>query len=184
MRTSIVNTVLLGSLVASWALGGCSSAEGPGSSETKETSGTVGLELQLGAGIELDSVSYTIIGPNSFSKTGSINVKDSTKVSAIVSGLPFGAGYSLTLTGKTTDGQGTCAGSASFNVDSAATKEVTVHLTCDIQPKNGSILVNGSVNACPRIDGIDASPAEVAVNGSIALQGNAADVDRAPSPLS
>jgi phospholipase C len=184
MRTSIVNTILLGSLVASWALGGCSSAETPASSESAETSGTVGLELQLGAGIAIDSVSYTVVGPNSFSKTGTINVKDSSKVSAIISGLPFGAGYALTLTGKTTDGQGTCGGSASFDIDSATTKEVTVHLTCDIQPKNGSILVNGSVNACPRIDGIDASPAEVAVNGSIALQGAAVDVDNAPSALS
>ena len=183
MRISIVNSILLGSLVATWALGGCSSAEAPGSSESSEQSGTVGLELELGAGVAIDSVSYTVVGPNSFSKTGTINVKDSLKVSAIISGLPFGAGYSLALTGKTTDGQGTCAGSASFDIDSATTKEVTVHLTCDIQPKTGSILVNGTVNACPRIDGIDASPAEVAVNGSVALQGSAADVDNAPAAL-
>jgi hypothetical protein len=165
MRTSI----LLGSLAATWALGGCSSAEAPGSAESTEKSGTVGLELDLGSGVAIDSVLYTIVGPNGFSKTGTINVKDSSKISAIISGFPFGAGYALTLTAKTTDGTGTCAGSASFDIDSATTKEVSVHLTCDIQPKTGRILVNGNVNACPRIDGIDANPAEVAVNGSVAL---------------
>jgi len=183
MRTSIISGVLLGSLVAGWALSGCSSAEGPGSAESAEQSGTVGLELQLGAGIAIDSVSYTIVGPNSFSKVGSIDVKNSQKVSAIISGLPLGKGYSLSLTGNTTDASGTCAGSATFDIESATTQPVTVHLTCDIQPKTGAILVNGSVNACPRIDGIDASPAEVAVNGSVTLQANAVDIDHAPSAL-
>ena len=184
MRTKIVSTILLGALAAGAALAGCSAAEGPDSGAHGENSGTIGLALDVGDGVTLETVSYTITGPNSYSKTGTINVKNSQKVSAIISGIPLGTGYTLTLTGKTADGKGTCGGTATFDIDSAATVQVSVHLTCDIQPETGSVLVNGDVNACPRMDGIDASPAEVAVNGTVTLAGHVVDVDQAPAALS
>ncbi|HEY5373493.1 MAG TPA: hypothetical protein VIK01_07385, partial [Polyangiaceae bacterium] len=83
-----------------------------------------------------------------------------------------------------TDGVSQCAGSASFNVVAHATTSVSVHLTCHETVKTGSVLVNGSLNQCPAIDGISASPAEVLVGGSLALGVAAHDSDSAPSPLS
>jgi phospholipase C len=183
MKKSIVNSILLGALCAAPLYPGCSSTGAPGPLTAGET-GTVGLELQIGTGVTLDTVSYTITGPNGFSRKDSIDVSHSATVSAVIGGLPFGAGYQITLTGKTADGRGTCGGSAAFDIDSATTKQVAVHLACDIQPSTGSILVSGSVNACPRVDSIGATPAEIALyGGSVALSAVGSDADHAPAAL-
>ena len=58
-----------------------------------------------------------------------------------------------------------------------------MHLSCDISPSTGTIQVNGTVNACPRIDSLDASPAEVSVGGSLALFSSAVNTDHSPMPL-
>ena len=103
---------------------------------------------------------------------GTIDVSQSSTVSAVIGGIPFGAGYQISLRGTTTDGRGVCMGSATFDVSAPGTKTVPVHLTCDVQPNVGSISVNGQINVCPRIDGVTASPGEVAFGGSISLVGH------------
>lgn len=183
MKTKIVNTILLGALASSFMLGGCSSAD-TSNSPAAEQVGTLGLDLQIGFGVTLNTVSYTITGPAAFNRTGSIDVSNSSTLRAVVSGIPFGVAYKVSLTGTTVDGKGSCAGSASFDIDSSSTKSVAVHLTCDIQPGTGSILLNGSVNACPRIDSVEANPAEIAVGSTLSLRAAAVDVDAAPSALS
>jgi len=149
-----------------------------------DRTGELGLALQLQPGVAINSVSYTIAGPGTFSKTGSIDVSTSTTISATISPIPAGTGASITLSASTADGVSQCAGSASFNVVAHATTSVSVHLTCHETVKTGSVLVNGSLNQCPAIDGISASPAEVLVGGSVALGVAAHDSDSAPSPLS
>src|SRR4029079_16845785 len=62
-------------------------------------------------------------------------------------------------------------------------KTVPVHVTCDLQPTTGSIIVNGTLNACPRIDAVGGSPAETAVGGTISLTTTVVDVDHGPSPV-
>src|SRR6185369_12176380 len=114
---------------------------------------------------------------------GTVDVSNSSTLSVVIGGIPFGTGYQISLHGTTTDGQAVCAGSATFDVSSAGTTTVPVHLTCDVRPVNGSILVNGTLNTCPRIDSLGASPAEVAVGGTIALSASAFDADNGPSPL-
>ncbi len=42
-------------------------------------------------------------------------------------------------------------------------------MTCHEAPRTGSVLVSGTLNICPTIDGISANPAEVQVGGTIAL---------------
>ena len=49
------------------------------------------------------------------------------------------------------------------------TATVTVPLTCHEAPRTGSVMVSGTLNICPTIDGIGANPAEVQVGGTIAL---------------
>ena len=50
-------------------------------------------------------------------------------------------------------------------------------LTCHEAPRTGSVIVNGTLNVCPTIDGVSANPAEVNVGGTIALSAAAHDSD-------
>jgi len=161
---------------------GRSSAD-PSQSDPDRT-GEVGLALQLQSGVSINSVAYAINGPGTFSKTGAIDVSNSTTISAVISGIPAGSGATITLTASSTDGTTQCAGSASFNVAAHATTSVIVHLTCHEAARTGNIMVNGSVNVCPTIDGVSASPSEVLVGDSVSLSASAHDSDMMPSPLS
>jgi len=161
----------------------CSESAKPGSSATDDASGSVGLALQIPGGQTLNTISYQISGPNAFSKAGSIDVSRSTTISAVISPLPAGTGFTITLTGTTTDGALTCSGSGMFDVVAHATSTVTVHLDCHVGAATGSVLVNGTLNVCPVADGISASPAEVAVGGSVSLAAMAHDADAGPAAL-
>ena len=167
------------------SLTACSGVQGTSAPETSnESAGTINLALQLAGGQTINTATYTIVGPNGFTKTGSIDLSAATQLSATIGGLPAGSGYSINLTANTTDGSLSCGGSASFNVVARMTAQVTVPLSCKEAPKTGSVLVNGVLNVCPVIDGIGASPAEVKVGGSIALSATAHDSDASPSALS
>ena len=48
-----------------------------------------------------------------------------------------------------------------FDVAAHQTRTVNVPLTCHEAARTGSVLVNGTLNICPTIDGISANPAEV-----------------------
>jgi len=165
---------------------GCGRAGGPTSTSvtSQDNVGSVSAALQLADGRSVNSASYTLTGPNGFSKTGTIDVSKSTKLTATIGGLPVGTGYQITISASTTDASASCAGSATFDVVAHTTVAVTVPLTCHEAAKTGSALVTGTLNVCPTIDGIGASPAEVQVGGSIALTATAHDSDAAPSALS
>src|SRR5882724_2770039 len=78
---------------------GCSSAEdNPGGAQT-ESVGSIGLELQLAPGLSLNQVGYVILGPNGFTKSGSLELSNSNTLSAVISGLPAGTGFSITFSG-------------------------------------------------------------------------------------
>jgi len=185
IRTQKMTVLALG-LCGVTSLAGCSSPSDKTSSSSPvshESVGSVGLDLQLG-GATINSATFTITGPNGFSKTGSIDVSKSTKLSATIGGIPAGVGFSITLSATSTDGGTTCGGSASFDVQAKKTATVTVAMSCHEAARTGSVLVNGTLNTCPSIDGINASPAEVQVGGTIALSALAHDSDSGPSPLS
>jgi phospholipase C len=182
-KITILSAVLAGGLSAGTWIGGCSTDPVESGTPTQSL-GSASIGLEIGNGVTLDTTSYTITGPAGFSRTGSIDVSQSATVSAIISGIPFGTGYQISIKGTTTDGQGACLGSATFDVTGAAVVTVPVHLTCNLQPSTGSVLVDGTLNACPRIDAVGASPAEAAVGGTISLTATAVDVDHGPSPVS
>jgi hypothetical protein len=153
-------------------------------SETDGATGEVGLALQLPGGTSIESVSYSIVGPRGFVRDGVIQVSASTKLTAFISGIPAGTGYQISLTATTTDGTTSCAGSTTFDVLPARIASAMVAMTCHEAPRTGSVLVEGKLNLCPTIDGIDASPAEVQVGASISLSAAAHDSDAGPSALS
>jgi hypothetical protein len=162
----------------------CSSNDVKGiGGEQHDDAGSVGLAVQIAPGTNVSTVSYSITGPAGFSKSGSIDVSHSATISAIISGLPAGTNYAVTLTATSTDGNTTCAGSATFGVMAGATTAVTVHLLCHEAPRTGSVLVNGVLNVCPVIDGASAMPAEAFVGYPVSLAVAAHDSDAGPSPL-
>ena len=145
--------------------------------------GSARVALELAPGTALGTVTYTIAGPAGFTKTGSIDVAHSTTVSVVVGGLPAGTGYSVSLTATSVDGSTGCAGAATFDVSARAITAVTIHLTCHQAPRTGSASISGTINVCPAIDGVTASPAEVVVGYPVALAVAAHDADAGPSPL-
>ena len=189
MRRLLSGVSILALTGASACLGvvGCSSdgstsAPSPGSSDGK--AGEIGLALQVGGGLTVNSATYTIVGPNAFSKTGTIDLSAATSFSATIGGIPAGNGYSISVSATATDGATNCGGSASFNVTARTTTQVTLTLDCHTPPKTGSVAINGTTNVCPVIDELSASPTQVNVGSSIALIGAAHDSDSAPSALS
>jgi len=180
------------SILALTGVGACAGVLGCSSNDSSTTTaspsdgktGEVGLSLDVGGGVIINSVSYTIIGPNAFTKTGNIDLSAATAFSATIGGIPAGAGYSISLSATAADGTTTCAGSATFNVTARATTTVTVSLDCHQTPTTGSVSVNGKTNVCPVIDGLSANPSQVNVGSTIALSGAAHDTDNGPSPLS
>ncbi len=142
--------------------------------------GSVALVVQGTSGVAFNSFSYTLAGPSS--KSGSIDVSNSSTVSALIGGVAAGAGYSLSLSGTSTDGATTCSGtSAPFNVVAGATTSVSVAIDCHTGSKNGSIAINGTINVCPSIDSVSANPP---AGNTIALTAAASDKDSGPQALS
>jgi hypothetical protein len=183
VRNQISRSVLLAVVVlAGLSLTGACSPTGNGG--RSDDIGTVELALQLAPGFTLNTVSYTITGPASFSTTGTIDVSHSATITSLIGPLPAGTGFALAATGTTTDGGASCAGSATFAVVAHAATPVSLHMTCHEVPHTGSIIVNGTLNVCPQITAVGASPAEVFVGGSMGLSATAHDSDGGPSPLS
>src|SRR5262249_55019693 len=106
----VVALVTCGSIVAS-ACSGTPDSFGDGSHGSTEKPGTgnVSVDLDVAPGVTVDTVSYAITGPGGFTRSGTIDVSDSVSLSAVISGLPAGTGYSINLTATATDGVTTCA---------------------------------------------------------------------------
>ena len=154
---------------------GCAARDG-------DKMGSLTVALQAAPGLTLNGVSYDITGPAGFTRSGGFDVSQSATVSGIIGGLPAGTGFAIALTSATSDGA-QCAGSATFSVTAQATTTVMVHLLCRQPPTTGSLLVNGTINVCPVVDGLSASPAEVLVGAPLALTALAHDADAMPGPL-
>ncbi|HYQ30113.1 MAG TPA: lamin tail domain-containing protein [Polyangiaceae bacterium] len=163
---------------------GCSAADSSAPAPVaNESVGSIGLALQAG-GVTLNSVSYTIVGTG-FSKSGTIDVKNSTLISAVIGGIPAGTGYSITLSASDATNNGTtCTGSASFSVTGGATTSTQVHLQCKAPSKTGSLMVSGVLNICPVIDSLSVAPAETTVGSAVGLSASGSDSDHIPSALS
>jgi arylsulfatase A-like enzyme len=179
-RLSSVPLIWL-ALAATGPLGGCSRESS--SRGDVETTGTIGLALAADPGVTLNAVTYTIAG-NGFSKSGTIDTSGAPTINGTIGGIPAGKGYTITLTAKSADGDTTFTGSATFDVTAGATTSVTIHLNGSSKTGNGSVVVNGTINLNPRLDGVTVTPQTVFVGGSVSLSAVASDPDAGPSPLS
>jgi hypothetical protein len=168
-------------LAAAFALQqvGCSSGGGPGGegspapgAGTQAEVGQVGFKVTLPGGQTLNSINYTITGPNGFTQSSSVPVQNSTTISFVVGGIPAGNNYSVTISGTSTDGTVTCSGSATFSVVAHTTTSVTDTLQCNSAvAEAGAVSVTASTYACASIyqGSISASPTETVLGGTVAL---------------
>jgi hypothetical protein len=144
--------------------------------------GAVNLALVVAPGLTLGPATYTITAPG-FSRTGTLDFTNSMTISATIGGLPPGAGYVITLAATLSDGVTTCSGSAPFTVVAGMTTQALIRFLCREPPSTGGVEIGGTLNVCPVIDSISASPGEVAVGSTIALASAAHDTDLGPSGL-
>jgi hypothetical protein len=169
---------------ASAHLSACSSdTKSPQGQSAEDGTGSVGMSLSLPGGEIVNSVSWTITGPNGFSKSSSFSVEGSTTISFTVGGLPAGSGYTVSISATTADGAVTCLGSAMFSVTAGQTSTVKVLIECNgAGSDSGTANINGQTFNCANAGGISASPSEAAVGAPIGLTGTATGPD--PSSLS
>jgi cysteine-rich repeat protein len=174
--------VLLG-LSGGLSVLGCGAPSGTTPGEATENIGSVALELEAG-GLTFDSVGYAIAGPGGYTKSGNIDVTNSTQISAVIGGIPVGTGYAITLTATDAGDSGvTCTGSTTFDVTAHETTSAQVLLVCRVPPKTGSVMVNGSIDVCPTIDTFDITPSETTVGHAVSLTASASDLDNGPFPV-
>src|SRR5579862_587778 len=103
-RSSVKNSrrLLIGfaaSLLGGFVVTACS----PAGNDHAGDVGTVALALTGAGGVTISTVAYTITGPSSFSKMGTIDVSDSSTISSTIGGLPAATGFSIALSATSTD---------------------------------------------------------------------------------
>jgi len=166
----------LATFVAGSAVVSCSTQKG---NSEQENVGDIGLNLDVGAGVDVDLVNYTITGNGITPITGTIDVSDpGSTVSAIIFGIPAGSGYTINMTATSSDGAVSCAGSNTFSVTAGQQTLVGVDLQCTTGDNNGGINVDGTFNQCPVIARYTVAPAVASVpSGRIFLTAGATDTD-------
>jgi hypothetical protein len=126
------------------SLAGCAATPNdpaPSSQSTDPNVGSISMDLTVGGGYKFAQVSYDVSG-NGFHKAASIDVSASATLATVVGGIPFGTGYKLQLNAQDTAHALTpCVGSATFDIASAATTTVPVHLTCHQVPQTTAAAV-------------------------------------------
>jgi hypothetical protein len=152
----------------------------PGSLGGTEDTGNVGMDLTLPGGENISVINWAITGPNG---AATVVQSSSVKVQALalkflVSSLPAGSGYRVTLSGTSTDDSVTCSGAAPFAVTAHATTNVSVQMACGAVGTGGhGTSVNGSTFNCAAWSSVTANPTETKVGSSVALAATASGPD-------
>src|SRR5262249_4947781 len=80
---------------------GCSSesgSTGPSSSSAGEPQeGTAQMEIRIGRTTQINTVNFTLTGPNGFSRSGSINVSHNREAEGSIPDVPVGSPYTLNV---------------------------------------------------------------------------------------
>jgi hypothetical protein len=139
--------------------------------DSKDDTGSIGMELQIAPGVTINTVNWTINNATTaFTRSGSVNVRFSNTVQFQTGGIPAAGGYTIALTATSVDGAFTCSGQAMFTVTAATTTSVGLTMNCSTAPPGqGTIVVNGGTQICANLDSLGASPLETAVNTQISL---------------
>jgi alpha-tubulin suppressor-like RCC1 family protein len=157
MKATIGKVLFVALALLAASVGGCSSSgQNPmGPATNADGTGKVSFQLQTGAAA-LSTVNWVIHHPTLLSAdlTGSVDVSHSQAVQFIVSGLPAGSGYTITLAATTdgTPGFG-CAGTTAFDVVANTTREVALAIVCASgnadAGDNGSVVIIATTTIAP-----------------------------------
>jgi hypothetical protein len=181
LRTKTLTRSLSSVAVATCVAAACSGGDQPSPtySPTEETAttGSIGLALTVAPGITIDSVGFTVDGSGMSAMSGNLAAGDGTGNTfvALLRGIPAGPARHVTLSAKASDGT-VCVGEATADVIAGQTTEVAVRLDCR-GDGGGAILVNGTLDQCPRIRTLMAAPATAPVGSKISVSATATDAD-------
>src|SRR5262249_30611567 len=85
--------------IASGSVTGCSKSDrAHDAASGSESIGVVDLRLLIAPGDNLNSLQYTVNGPNGFTRTGNIDLSQASLIEVVLGGLPAGTGYTINLT--------------------------------------------------------------------------------------
>jgi len=146
--------------------------------------GELSLALLLPGGLQIDAVRYEITG-NGVTLTDTLLVPGSTlDFSAVIADIPVGTNYTLRLTAVPLGDAGVgCVGTATFGITRDTTTQVNVVLSCDEADHSGAAIINGTLNACPRLESTTITPVTQRLREPVTLGVIARDPDLAPQPL-
>src|SRR5262249_48969216 len=114
MNVSSRKLLLLAVAAAVACIVGCSSESGSGgSSAPSGGGGTARVGGRFGRTTQFSKSDYTLTGPNGFSRTGTIDVRNQREAEGSILDIPAGSPYTLSLRASSTDGNVTCVGSKS-----------------------------------------------------------------------
>ncbi|HVY40069.1 MAG TPA: hypothetical protein VHM31_19150 [Polyangia bacterium] len=140
-RRAAIVAVLVIALLVGGGLAGCADGPprtaAPGPSEPTApvpTLGSIQIGLQVPPSFQIAAFTYQI-QRGTFTQTGALDVSASAAVSAVIAGLPVGAGYQLTLSASDPTHRLTgCSGTATFDVTAGATTLVPIAIQCHLTP--------------------------------------------------
>lgn len=146
--------------------------------------GIVELRASLSVG-GITSVHYEVSG-NGLNRAGDIPAPTgaTTSVTTLVTNIPAGTGYTVTLSARSPDEVTTCQGSGTFSVTARTTTPVTVFVLCRTMLDRGAVAINSSFTFCPSIVDASAIPAEMALGDDAPIIVSAQAIDHDDDVLS
>jgi hypothetical protein len=130
--------------------------------------------------VTVDEVAWVISGADMPPMKGTIDTSDPNSTASVeVFGLPPGR-YEIEMAGVADEGQTTCRGSASFDVDSGSASDVGVMLRCSSGPALGGVRVNGKFNLCADLTEVVVAPLQTSVGNDIEVSAEALDAESDP----
>jgi hypothetical protein len=160
----------LAASLAFWACGGAVNDTAAPTLEVRVSTSTPDL---------VGAIHFTILGAH-FNRYGALDVTRSPMMSAVLTDIPVGDGYSLTLVSD--DGGAACAGSGAFDIAEGQNTVVDVVLTCH-KPVAKPVVIMGNANECPDIVSVTGSTG-AGIGEPLTLTAVATDGDNGPMPLS
>jgi hypothetical protein len=149
--------------------------------QSAEDFGELSLELIVGDGVQIDEVAWEITNVD-YSESGVFDVSADGRTPSIdVFGLPAGSGYVMTMEAVSDNGEVSCSGSASFDVEVGTATYVAVLLNCRLPTEFGAAHAVGDLNVCPELTNVmvypTAAPSGAGADSEIELEATAVDVD-------
>lgn len=150
MKITWLNTLSL-----AWTLLACNPPSEPGADA--QALGSVGFKFSLPDDTVIQTLDYTITGPNSYAKAGTLRLDGKAQIE----GIPVDRNYSFQVKSAQ------CAGSASFDISADSVTAVTVRIACSgVTPDNRACPIVETASATPSADG-----QSIALKGFARMQG-------------